>query len=103
MEYTIPEWQAELRRMFGSRPENYRFVCPHCGRVNRGKEFIDAGMKADDVAQACVGRIEGLGGCNWVAYGMFGTLGKGDTIIMLDGKRKAVFAMDRSGLTADTD
>lgn len=96
MEYTINEWQAELRRRFGDKPENYRFVCPHCGRVNRGSEFIERGAHADDVAQMCIGRVEKGLGCDWVAYGLFGTLFKGDAIIMADGRRKMVFPMDRS-------
>ena len=31
-------------------------------------------------------------GCNWAAYGFFGTMGKGRTVIMEDGKKVEVFA-----------
>ena len=95
MEYTINEWQAELARRFGPYMEDYRFVYPHCGRINTERELRNAGAKMDDVAQCCVGRfVLGLG-CDWAAWGLFGTLGRGDVVIMPDGKRRMVFAMGK--------
>lgn len=93
-EYTINEWQRELRRRFGPYIEDYRFVCPKCGRVNTGREFCDAGAKPDDIAQCCIGRFVPDKGCNWAAFGLFGTLGRGDIVVMPDGKRRMVFSMD---------
>jgi len=94
MEYTINEWQKELTRRFGPYMEDYRFVCPHCGRVNTGRELRDAGARMDDVAQCCIGRFVPGKGCDWAAFGIFGTLGRGDVVVMPDGKRRMVFAMD---------
>lgn len=92
-EWTIGEWQKELERRFGPYCEDYRFVCPHCGRVNTGMEFRKAGAKTDDIAQCCIGRFAPGLGCDWAAYGLFGTLGKGDIVVMPDGRRRMVFAM----------
>lgn len=65
------EWRAEGRRRFGPDPENWKFVCPKCGRINTGKEFKDAGASPDSMYVECIGRhVEGKG-CNWAAYGLF--------------------------------
>ena len=93
MEYTVNEWQQELSRRFGPRCEDYKFICPHCGRINQGIEFFEAGAKTDDIAQCCIGRFVKGTGCDWAAYGLFGTLQRGDVVIMPDGKRRMVFAM----------
>ena len=93
MEYTVNEWQQELSRRFGPRCEDYKFICPHCGRINQGSEFFEAGAKTDDIAQCCIGRFAKGTGCDWAAYGLFGTLQRGDVVIMPDGKRRMVFAM----------
>ena len=104
MEYTFEKWQAEGNRRFGDDIANWRFICPACGRVNRGQEFKEAGASPDDMYKTCIGRHNGKGvdgmnkhktppehGCNWAAFGLFGTLGKGDTVIK-DGNNIDVFA-----------
>lgn len=48
-----------------------------------------------------IGRFTGKGipqknskdGCNWAAYGLLGTLGKGDIVKLPDGKEVEVFKM----------
>jgi hypothetical protein len=53
-----------------------------------------------DAPQGCIGRTNGKGsnngkdqgfGCNWAAYGLLGTLGKGRTVIFSDGHESEVF------------
>jgi hypothetical protein len=95
MEYTLEQWKEEGKRRFGADIENWKFVCPKCGRVSTGKEFKDAGAEPSDMYQTCIGRHKGKlapGGCDWAAFGLFGTLGKGDVVVLPDGKEKDVFA-----------
>lgn len=101
MQYTLKEWKAELKRRFGDNIEDYKFVCPACEKVSSGGEFKKAGAEPDDIYQNCIGRFTGKkaakddskDGCNWAAYGLFGTFGKGDVVITEDGEKVAVFKM----------
>lgn len=101
MKYTHQEWLAELEKRFGDNNLNWAFVCPACGKVSTFREFKDAGAKLNDAYQTCIGRHTGKGsptkdskeGCNWCAYGLFGTLGKGDVVVTEAGKEIQVFSM----------
>ena len=81
MEYTIDQWRKEAEARFGSYVENYKFICPRCGRVNVGQEFKEAGARTNDTAQCCIGRFAEDKGCDWAAFGLLGTLGRGDVVI----------------------
>lgn len=96
---TLEEWRAEMKKRFASK-EDTSFTCPACGRVSTIKDFVDAGGKDEDAPQACIGRTNGKGskngkdegfGCNWAAYGLLGTLGKGRTVVFPDGHEAEVF------------
>lgn len=96
---TLAEWQAEMVSKFPQK-EDASFVCPACGRVSKVQDFIDAGGETDDAPQQCIGRVNGKGdkngkdigfGCNWAAYGLFGTLGKGRIVVFPDGHDCEVF------------
>lgn len=89
---TFQEWMDEGKNKFGEDFKNWKFKCPACGHVAFGQEFKDAGATANDMYSVCIGRITGKGedgfkgknkgyGCNWAAYGLFGTLGKGRVVI----------------------
>ncbi len=99
VEQTLEQWQAEMKSRFTSS-EECAFKCPACGRVSTVKDFIDAGGQFDDAPQACIGRINGKGtknqrdegfGCNWAAFGLFGTMGKGRKVTFPDGTSCEVF------------
>lgn len=108
MKYTLEKWRAEAVRRFGDNPENWKFVCPACGRINTGREFREAGATPNDMYQTCIGRHNGNmrpaskgakedgKGCDWAAFGLLGTLGKGDTVVVEDGKEIDVFAFAES-------
>ncbi len=49
------------------------FICPACGKVSKDYQECDSGDKDKD------GKV-----CNWKAYGLFGTLGKGYRILLKD-------------------
>lgn len=88
---TIDEWRAEGERLFGSNPYDLKFVCPKCGQVSSGNDFKELGV--EDAVNAmyvdCIGRHTKEKGCNWAAYGLFGTLGKG---IQVGEKEQEVFS-----------
>ena|SRR5690606_32180606 len=95
---TLKEWLDEGKERFGDDFTKWKFECPACGHVNTGKEFADLGIDLNSMYNECIGRHTGKGspqkgdssGCNWAAYGLFGTLGKG-RIILNDGKESEVF------------
>ena len=101
MNYTLTEWLAEQTRRFGDDRLDVAFICPACGKRSTVREFKEAGASPDDSYCNCIGRFTGKGspeesdgtGCNWAAYGLFGTLGKGDTVTTEDGKTVGVFRL----------
>lgn len=101
MKYTHPEWLTELKNRFGEDMMKWAFKCPACGKVSTMQEFKDAGAEPNDSYQTCIGRFTGKGsptkdskeGCNWAAFGLFGTLSGGDVIITEAGKEVPVFSM----------
>lgn len=100
MEYTIEQWRKELAARFGPFVENYKFICPRCGRVNIGQEFKEAGASPDATATCCIGRFEPAKGCDWAAFGLFGTMGRGDAVAFPDGKKSNVFRMAEKDMQA---
>lgn len=76
---TAEEWRKEGERRFGKYPEDWKFKCPACGRINTGREFKNAGAQPNSMYCECIGRYTGKGaptkadgsGCNWAAYGLF--------------------------------
>jgi len=115
MKYTLEEWRAEGYRRFGDDVEGWKHVCPKCGRVNTVREFKEAGATPDDSYSTCIGRYNGKGldgfkcneemmpenGCNWAAFGLFGTLGRGDIVINDEGKEIQVFKFAEPETTKD--
>lgn len=97
---TLNEWMKEGKNHFGKDFNNWKFECPVCNHVSSIKEFKDLGADPNDAYQQCIGRINGKGtknqtdlgnGCNWAAYGLFGTAGKGRIVITDEGKEVEVF------------
>lgn len=96
---TQKDWMDEGRQLFGEDVKQWKFVCPMCGRIASVQDFLDAGADANDAFQECIGRHTGKGspqegdssGCNWAAYGFFGTAGKGRKVIAEDGHEVEVF------------
>ncbi len=69
IEYTHEEWRNEGIRRFGPDPRYWKFVCPGCGHVQSGDDFIAAGIKdsSNKVYQECIGRY--TGGKSWAKMG----------------------------------
>lgn len=100
---TLEEWLAEGEKRFGNDIKNWKFVCPACRRVNIASEFLEYTDDINVVYQNCIGRFNGKGisgfsaskkhtkdGCDWAAYGLFGTLDRG-LIVINEGKEVQVF------------
>ena len=98
---SLKQWQEEGEQRFGEG-ENWAFVCPVCGHVATVSDFIALGQTADDAAQVCIGRINGhmkphakagdnSNGCDWCAFGLLGTIGRGRNITFPDGSSCEVF------------
>jgi hypothetical protein len=97
---------AEGKRRFGNNSENWKFVCPACGRVNSEREFRELGVDTEFAYSTCIGRHNGKGvkgygikkgqeppksGCDWAAFGLLRTMCKGNVVICGD-TRVDVFA-----------
>lgn len=86
---TRAEWLGEAVRRFGQNPQGWRFVCPACGNVQTPAAFKAIGVDPRRAYQECIGRYlpadqarsgldsGGEGPCDWTAFGLYGTLGKG--------------------------
>ncbi len=98
-EQTLQEWQEEGKKLFGEDFKQWKFKCPTCGHVQNIQDFLDVGADGNNAYQECIGRYTGKGspvkgdssGCNWAAYGLFGTLGNGRIVITSEGKKVEVF------------
>lgn len=97
---TLAVWMAEAKERFGREDGttlDMAFVCPKCGRVQTVKEFVDRGLSPDSAAQNCLGRFDDAVGCDWAAYGLFGTLGKGRFVMLPNGHEIQVFDFAPAG------
>lgn len=99
-EQTLQEWLQEGKTIFGNDFKNWWFVCPSCGHIASIQDFIDLGYDGNLAYQECIGRVNGnrkqfnkdnAKGCDWAAYGLFGTCGKGRVVINENGKKVEVF------------
>ncbi len=99
---TRQEWLEEGKQKYGKDFKRWKFKCPACKHISSVQEFIDAGADGSSAYQECIGRVNGKGedgmkgkdkgyGCNWAAYGLFGTLGKGRIVVTEDKKEVGVF------------
>lgn len=87
---TLEEWKQEGLDRFGSVDEIV-FTCPKCGRHTKVKEFRKFTDDINVAYQECLGRYTDEIDCNWAAYGLFRTLGKGRIVISPNGKETEVF------------
>lgn len=85
---TLTEWIAERQDLFGANPYDAKFVCPKCGNVASGHDFENENIEdpLNRMYSNCLGRFSNEIACDWAAYGLFGTLGKG--IIVMNGADK---------------
>lgn len=78
-------WEAEGIRLFGDRMRNWKFICPCCGTVQDGNDFLAAGASIETakgmLGFSCIGRIlpkrrgafdKGPGPCDYAGGGLIG-------------------------------
>ena len=82
---TQDEFADEMISRFGTDQKKWAFICPNCGDVATGQDFINAlgpEKALNRFGQECIGRSIGAldvkpaknwkgRGCNWAAYGLF--------------------------------
>lgn len=105
---TLKEWRAEATRTFGEDEGNWSFRCPICGHIQSAYSIIVAGYGDPNRAyKQCYGQgtrdDKGLAekqgkpkgakaDCDWKAYGLFGTIGKGIKVTFPEGDTAETFA-----------
>lgn len=77
---TQAEWLSEMKQRFASSDEA-AFVCPRCGGVQTLADFKERGLDPQRAYSDCIGRYLPEQGCDWAAYGLLGTLGKGRLVV----------------------
>lgn len=91
---TLKDWLKEAEDKFvapGSQDRGaIAFQCPRCGGIQTLKDFKDRELDPQLAYQECLGRHDESLGCNWSAYGLLKTLGKG-RIVVHDGGEMEVF------------
>lgn len=77
---TLDEWLSEGQKRFGKEKLNWKFICPSCGHIASGSDWINAGASQNAIAFSCVGRATGAketimtknkGPCNYTGGGLF--------------------------------
>jgi hypothetical protein len=63
---TREEWIREGERRFGYDMLNWKFVCPVCGYIASGQEWLDAGAPIGAIGYECISRYSKTdkGPCN---------------------------------------
>lgn len=98
--YTIEEWRAKARELFGDDPLDWKFVCPSCKHVAAVRDWKAAGASEREAAFSCVGRhldaddkktFRGEGGpCMYAGGGLIKL--NPVTVVDPDGVETSVFA-----------
>jgi hypothetical protein len=84
IEKTFKDWEKEGIELFGDNKRFWKFVCPCCGFVQCGDDFIKAGVSIKTATSmtgfSCIGRVlpecrdafeKGPGPCNYAGGGLF--------------------------------
>ena len=96
---TFDDWKAAALAAGNGDPRAVPFQCPKCGHVATGYDFEDVAVDYGRAQSNCIGRFIGAlekpatntVGCDWAAYGLLGTMGKGVNVLLPDGKTREVF------------
>lgn len=92
---TQAEWEAEGERRFGPDKMKWRFVCAACGHEQCAedfRQFKDRGAEPGHAYNRCIGRYDrSIADCDWAAFGLLGTMGKGRIITSPDGDVSEIF------------
>jgi hypothetical protein len=88
--YTLEQWEAKGKELFGDDYYQWKFICPICKNVAAVKDFAEyknLGATPNSAYQECIGRYtggrQGPFKCDWCAYGLFP-----GPVTILDGEKK---------------
>ena len=70
------DWWNEGVSLYGEDFNDWEFICPACGTVQKLTDFLDLGMNKEKavsyVGYSCIGRFEkSTKGCDWTLGGLF--------------------------------
>lgn len=97
---SLLQWTEDGEKLFGTDKKEWKFKCPACGKISAVKDFKEYTDDPNDAIQMCIGRVNGKGssdqtdrghGCNWAAFGLFGTLDGGRVVYVEGEKEVSVF------------
>ena len=68
----VKDWLSALQERFGKDPKNWKFVCPACGNIQSGQDFIDAGKQDYNgiLYSNCITRYTNSSNCKWSLSGL---------------------------------
>lgn len=101
------DWLAEGKALFGENFEDWEFVCPSCGHVQKVsdfRQFAKRGASPDTARFNCIGRYDGhldndafVSGqqpCNYTSGGLICITPV--SVILPDGKKRVSFEFNKA-------
>ena len=71
-EINLDQWVKEAQKNFGEDTLQWEFICPSCGHVQKGEDFLPLCVDTQNAFNNCIGRFNDKKvGCNWSLGGLF--------------------------------
>ena len=92
---TLEEWKADGEKLYGKDFFNWEFICPTCKTILKPEMYRGHTKSPESAYTDCIGRFIPDQGCDWAAYGLFGTIkrvkpsGDGEPICVFDFARES--------------
>lgn len=71
---TLEEWKADGEKLYGADFMNWEFICPTCKTILKPEMYKGHADSPETAYTDCIGRFIPDQGCDWAAYGLFGTI-----------------------------
>jgi hypothetical protein len=91
IEQNIEEWRNEAIARFGEKASEWKFICSACEHIQSVGDFREKDLDPQKSYTNCMGRFDPTIDCNWVSYGLLGSLDKGRIVITEDGEKSEIF------------
>jgi hypothetical protein len=74
-EMSLKDFKKQATKLYGEDSNNWKYKCPRCETIQEYKDFINAGVKPEDIDKyigfSCIGRWDKNKGCDWTLGGLF--------------------------------
>lgn len=68
----IDDWADQAIKLYGGNKNHWQFVCPACGHVQIGQDFLAHDAEPQNAYLNCIGRYNNKKvGCDWSLGGLF--------------------------------